>query len=44
MISIDRDAWLNELGLHAELFQQLAPRLPAQLLSTKKRIEDALAA
>ena len=44
VISIDRDAWLTELGLHAELFLQLTPRLPAQLLATKKRIEASLAA
>jgi phosphoenolpyruvate carboxykinase (GTP) len=44
VISIDRAAWKAELGLHAELFLQLTPRLPEQLLATKKRIEDALAA
>ena len=44
VISIDRSAWATELGLHAELFLQLTPRLPEQLLSTRKRIEEALAA
>ncbi len=44
VISIDRDAWRAELGLHAELFLQLTPRLPEQLLETRKRIEQALAA
>ena len=44
MISIDKAAWLTELGLHGDLFTQLAARLPAQLLATKARIELALAA
>jgi phosphoenolpyruvate carboxykinase (GTP) len=42
--SIDRAAWQQELKLHDELFDQLAPRLPAQLLKTKQQIEDKLAA
>ena len=44
VISIDKAAWLTELGLHGELFKQLAGRLPAQLLATKAKIEQALAA
>ena len=44
VISVDRDAWRTELGLHAELFQQLAARLPAQLLAIKGQIEHRLAA
>lgn len=40
--SIDRDAWKTELGLHAELFQQLAYHLPAELTDTKARIEARL--
>ncbi len=44
VISIDRAAWAAELGLHAELFEKLTPRLPEQLLAAKKRIEEALAA
>ncbi|MBL0150018.1 MAG: phosphoenolpyruvate carboxykinase (GTP) [Ideonella sp.] len=43
VISIDRAAWAQEMTLHGELFQQLAKRLPAQLLATKARIETALA-
>ncbi|XHS79494.1 phosphoenolpyruvate carboxykinase (GTP) [Burkholderiaceae bacterium UC74_6] len=41
---IDKAAWATELGLHAELFQQLAHHLPAALPSTKARIEARLAA
>ena len=44
VISIDRAAWQTELGLHAELFQQLSARLPAQLLAIKGQIEQKLAA
>ena len=40
--SIDRAAWRSELVLHGELFQQLAGRLPSQLLATKARIEQQL--
>ena len=40
--SIDRSAWRSELVLHGELFQQLASRLPSQLLATKARIEQQL--
>jgi len=44
VISIDRAAWRTELGLHAELFDLLAARLPAQLLTIKGQIEARLAA
>ncbi len=44
VISIDRAAWVTELGLHGALFQQLAARLPAQLLAIKGQIEQKLAA
>ena len=44
VISIDRAAWLTELALHGELFQQLSARLPAQLLAIKGQIELKLAA
>ncbi|WP_088285256.1 phosphoenolpyruvate carboxykinase (GTP) [Ideonella sp. A 288] len=44
VISIDRAAWTQELTLHGELFQQLASRLPSQLLDTKRQIEQMLAA
>jgi len=40
--SIDHAAWRSELVLHGELFQQLAGRLPSQLLATKARIEQQL--
>ncbi len=44
VMSIDRSAWQQELKLHAELFDQLSPRLPAELLDTKAEIERKLAA
>ncbi len=40
--SIDKAAWLDELKLHTELFQQLAHHLPQELLATKARIEQRL--
>ena len=42
VISIDRAAWVTELALHGELFQQLSGRLPAQLLAIKAQIESKL--
>jgi len=42
--SLDADAWKTELGLHAELFQQLAHHLPAELSQTKAKIEARLGA
>jgi len=42
--SIDKAAWLAELKLHAELFQQLAHHLPEELPATKAAIEQRLAA
>ncbi|MDM0014345.1 phosphoenolpyruvate carboxykinase (GTP) [Variovorax sp. J22P168] len=42
--SIDKAAWLAELKLHAELFQQLAHHLPQELPATKAAIEKRLAA
>jgi phosphoenolpyruvate carboxykinase (GTP) len=42
--SIDNAAWRDELGLHEELFKQLAERLPKALPETKQRIEHRLAA
>lgn len=44
VIGIDKAAWQQELVLHAELFQQLAHHLPAELPATKARIEERLAA
>ena len=40
--SIDKAAWLAELGLHEQLFQQLAQGLPAALPATKAKIEERL--
>ena len=42
--SIDPAAWQGELGLHGELFAQLAHHLPAELTDTRQRIETRLAA
>jgi len=42
--SIDPSAWRRELELHSELFDQLAARLPVQLLQTKAQLERKLAA
>ncbi|HEY6510517.1 MAG TPA: phosphoenolpyruvate carboxykinase (GTP) [Burkholderiaceae bacterium] len=42
--SIDAAAWRQELQSHSELFEQLAARLPAPLLSTKASFERKLAA
>ncbi|WP_038217650.1 phosphoenolpyruvate carboxykinase (GTP) [Xenophilus azovorans] len=42
--SIDKAAWQAELKLHAELFEQLAHRLPSELPATKAAIEQRLAA
>lgn len=41
--SLDAEAWKTELGLHAELFQQLAYHLPAELVQTRAKIEKRLA-
>ncbi|MEN9472022.1 MAG: hypothetical protein RLZZ495_111, partial [Pseudomonadota bacterium] len=42
--SIDKDAWKQEFVLHDELFEKLAYNLPAQLLATKAKLEQALTA
>ena len=42
--AMDHDAWRAELASHGELFEQLSARLPAQLLATRQRIAQALAA
>ncbi|MFY9512199.1 MAG: phosphoenolpyruvate carboxykinase (GTP) [Rubrivivax sp.] len=44
VIGIDKAAWQQELKLHAELFQQLAYHLPAELPATMARIEARLGA
>jgi phosphoenolpyruvate carboxykinase (GTP) len=43
VIGIDRTAWKQELGLHAELFRQLAYHLPSELPATMARLEERLA-
>jgi len=42
--SIDREAWREELALHAELFDQLAAGLPQSLLRVKDALAQRLAA
>jgi len=42
--SIDAAAWQQELRSHGDLFEQLAARLPEQLLNTKAHFERKLAA
>jgi phosphoenolpyruvate carboxykinase (GTP) len=42
--SIDKAAWLKEMELHAELFEQLRHHLPQELEATKASIEKRLAA
>jgi phosphoenolpyruvate carboxykinase (GTP) len=42
--SLDAAAWKAELGLHAELFQQLAYHLPAEMSATKAALEKRFAA
>ncbi len=44
VISIDRQAWAEELKLHDELFEQLAYHLPEELRQTKAQIAQRLAA
>jgi phosphoenolpyruvate carboxykinase (GTP) len=41
---LDNAAWKTELGLHAELFQQLAYHLPTELTAAKAALERRLAA
>ncbi|HET8744862.1 MAG TPA: phosphoenolpyruvate carboxykinase (GTP) [Ramlibacter sp.] len=43
VIGVEREAWVKELQLHEELFQQLAYHLPAELKATKAQIEQRLA-
>jgi phosphoenolpyruvate carboxykinase (GTP) len=40
--NIDKTEWKAELALHAELFQQLAYHLPAELMATKADLERRL--
>jgi phosphoenolpyruvate carboxykinase (GTP) len=39
---VDPEAWRHEVGLHGELFQQLAYHLPAELAAVKAGIEQRL--
>ena len=41
---VDKAAWKAELGLHTELFTQLAHHLPMEMPTTKAKIEARLAA
>jgi phosphoenolpyruvate carboxykinase (GTP) len=41
---VDKAAWVQELKLHEELFQQLAHHLPPELPATKAAIAQRLAA
>ena len=41
--SLEPAAWRSELALHGSLFEQLAARLPAQLLAIRSQIEARLA-
>jgi len=40
---IDRQAWQEEFGLHAELFEKLNQGLPSALIQMKKTFEQRLA-
>ena len=42
--SIDKAQWQQEFKLHDELFSRLKERLPTELLDTRKRLEQHLAA
>ncbi|MGH8796512.1 MAG: phosphoenolpyruvate carboxykinase (GTP), partial [Caldimonas sp.] len=42
--SIDKAAWVTELGLHEEWFRKLAHHLPAEITATKANIEARLGA
>ena len=42
VISINKEAWREELKLHDELFTKLAYNLPKELVATKKKLESAL--
>jgi phosphoenolpyruvate carboxykinase (GTP) len=41
---MDKAAWMEELALHDELFEQLSQRLPQALRDTRQSIQEKLAA
>jgi phosphoenolpyruvate carboxykinase (GTP) len=44
VISIDQPAWVQEMKLHAELFERLHHHLPQALEATRQRIAQQLEA
>ena len=42
--SIDHSAWVEEMKLHEDLFEQLAHNLPPELPATKAKIQARLTA
>jgi phosphoenolpyruvate carboxykinase (GTP) len=40
--SVEPEDWQRELGLHSELFERLAGRLPPELEQTKNRLRQRL--
>jgi phosphoenolpyruvate carboxykinase (GTP) len=44
VIGVDHQAWSQEMKLHDALFEQLGSRMPAELATTKQRLEERLAA
>ena len=44
LIGIDHAAWTQEMALHDALFEQLGERLPAALATTRRQLEERLAA
>ena len=42
VISIDKDAWEEELELHEELFTQLSHGLPSELKEAKSKLKKLL--
>lgn len=42
--SIEKDAWIHELDLHTELFEQLKDRLPKELIGVQDELRKRLAA
>jgi phosphoenolpyruvate carboxykinase (GTP) len=44
VIGVDHRAWTQEMTLHQALFEQLGTRVPAELATTRRRLEQRLAA